>query len=155
MVPGFEEGQTASVLFRGEVVGVIGKIDAGVQSAFGLKAPCYAFELVAGPMLGQSVPAVNEISKFPEIRRDIALLVDREVTAAELRQTVHEAGGEALTKVRIFDVYQGKGIDNQRKSVGLGLTFQEPSRTLKDEEVAEAMASLVIKLEQTYQAQLR
>jgi phenylalanyl-tRNA synthetase beta chain len=155
VVPGFEEGQTASVLFRGEAVGVIGKIDASVQSAFGLKAPCYAFELVAAPMLGQSVPVVNEISKFPEIRRDIALLVDREVTAAELRQTVHEAGGEALTKVRIFDVYQGKGIDNQRKSVGLGLTFQEPSRTLKDEEVAEAMANVVTKLEQTYQAQLR
>ena len=155
VVPGFEEGQTASVLFRGEAVGVIGKIDAAVQSAFGLKAPCYAFELVAAPMLGRSVPIVNEISKFPEIRRDIALLVDRETTVAELRQTVHEAGGEALTKVRIFDVYQGKGIDNQRKSVGLGLTFQEPSRTLKDEEVAEAMAKVVAKLEQTYQAQLR
>ena len=155
VVPGFEEGQTASVLFRGEPVGVIGKIDAVVQSGFGLKAPCYAFELVAAPMLGQPVPVVSEISKFPEIRRDIALLVDREVTAAELRQTVHEAGGEALTKVRIFDVYQGKGIDNQRKSVGLGLTFQEPSRTLKDEEVAEAMAKVVAKLEQTYQAQLR
>jgi phenylalanyl-tRNA synthetase beta chain len=63
--------------------------------------------------------------------------------------------GSALSKLRIFDVYQGKGIDNQRKSVGLGLTFQDPSRTLKDDEVSDAMATVIQHLERTFQAQLR
>ncbi|MEK9820382.1 MAG: phenylalanine--tRNA ligase subunit beta, partial [Pseudomonadales bacterium] len=154
-VPGLEVGQAASVSLKGEIVGVIGRLSESVQAQFDLKAPCYGFELLAGPLLAHQVPRVGEISKFPEIRRDIAVLVDSDVSASDLRSAVTAVAGNALSKLRIFDVYQGKGIDNQRKSVGLGLTFQDPSRTLKDDEVAEAMAIVLQHLEQTFQAQLR
>jgi len=134
---------------------VIGRLSESVQAQFDLKAPCYGFELLVAPLLAHQVPRVGEISKFPEIRRDIAVLVDADVSASDLRSAVTAVAGSALSKLRIFDVYQGKGIDNQRKSVGLGLTFQDPSRTLKDDEVAEAMDTVIQHLEQTFQAQLR
>jgi len=154
-VPGLEVGQAASVSLKGEMIGVMGRLSESVQAQFDLKAPCYGFELLVAPLLAHQVPRVGEISKFPEIRRDIAVLVDADVSASDLRSAVTAVAGSALSKLRIFDVYQGKGIDNQRKSVGLGLTFQDPSRTLKDDEVAEAMAIVIQHLEQTFQAQLR
>ena len=154
-VPGLEVGQAATIFLKDEKIGVIGRLSESIQAQFDLKAPCYGFELLTTPLLAHQVPSVSEISKFPEIRRDIAVLVDLGVSASELRSAVTAVAGSALSKLRIFDVYQGKGIDNQRKSVGLGLTFQDPSRTLKDDEVSDAMATVIQHLERTFQAQLR
>jgi len=101
------------------------------------------------------VPTVQEVSKYPFVRRDIAILVARSVTATAVRSVIEMSAGDALLHLKLFDVYMGKGIDPNEKSVGLGLTFQHPSRTLTDEEINTAMAEVVQALASQLQAQLR
>ena len=95
------------------------------------------------------------LSKFPEVRRDLAVVVDQKVTAQTLLDAVKEAAGEFLTDLKIFDVYVGEGIDSHRKSVALGLTFQALSRTLTDDDIKQATDAVVNALVHTFNAELR
>ena len=101
------------------------------------------------------VPLYEEVSKFPEVRRDLAFYVDSELAASELMNCAESASGEYLIGLKLFDVYQPKDVDNKGKSVALGLTFQHPSRTLTDEEVNDSIESVVSKLKSSYGAELR
>lgn len=101
------------------------------------------------------VPFYEEVSKFPEVRRDLAFYVDGELAASELMSCAESASGEHLIGLKLFDVYQPKDIDNKGKSVALGLTFQHPSRTLTDEEVNHSIEKVVAKLKSSYGAELR
>jgi phenylalanyl-tRNA synthetase beta chain len=89
------------------------------------------------------------------VRRDLAVLVDREVPAQDLLGVIREAAGEWLTDLKLFDVYHGKGIDPHRKSLAVGLTWQHPSRTLNDDEVSIATQNILTSLEQRFNATLR
>jgi len=95
------------------------------------------------------------ISKFPAIRRDIAVVVDEKVTAAELVDAAASAAPVLIRSVRIFDVYQGKGIEAGLKSVALGLILQETSRTLTDEDADTVMSAVLRKMQQDFGAELR
>jgi phenylalanyl-tRNA synthetase beta chain len=97
----------------------------------------------------------KEISKFPEIRRDIAIFVDQTVPSQAIQDTIYEMGGELLRDVTIFDVYQGKGDTAPRKSIALALTLQHNSRTLVDEEVTDIVERIVVTLKQRFAAELR
>ncbi|WP_226664779.1 phenylalanine--tRNA ligase subunit beta [Microbulbifer aggregans] len=153
--PALHPGQCAQVLRNGEVVGVIGALHPTLQKAYDLPKAAYLFEL-SQDALGQSLlPAFTPLSKFPEVRRDLAILADVETPVGDLLKVAVEAAGEYLTDFNIFDVYQGKGIDFNRKSVAMGLTFQHPSRTLNDEEINAAVDAVVRELEQKYNASLR
>ncbi|WP_105104335.1 phenylalanine--tRNA ligase subunit beta [Microbulbifer pacificus] len=148
-------GQCAQVLRKGVAVGYIGALHPQLQQAYDLPKSTYLFELSLDG-LGQAViPSFSPLSRFPEVRRDLAVLADAETPVGELAQTAVEAAGEFLTDFNIFDVYQGKGIDFNRKSVAMGLTFQHPSRTLTDEEINAAVEAVVRQLEQKYNASLR
>ncbi len=85
-------------------------------------------------LLDGELPRFNSLSKFPESRRDLALLVDEKVAFADIRNLALQKGGEFLKAATLFDVYQGKGVEPGQKSIALGLTWQHPSRTLNDEE---------------------
>jgi phenylalanyl-tRNA synthetase beta chain len=95
------------------------------------------------------------LSKYPEVRRDLAVIVDKAVPASELMANVRASAGTYLTDLTLFDVYEGKGIDPKRKSLGLGLTFRDASRTLSDEDVNQAVDQVVDSLEKNYKAELR
>jgi phenylalanyl-tRNA synthetase beta chain len=95
------------------------------------------------------------VSRFPAIRRDIAVIVDDTVTAAELVAAVAEASPELIRDVRIFDIYRGERIEAGRKSVAIGLILQETSRTLTDDDADTAMAAAIAKLEDKFAAELR
>jgi phenylalanyl-tRNA synthetase beta chain len=95
------------------------------------------------------------LSKYPEVRRDLAFLFDQSVDAAEIVGCVESAANETLKNLKLFDVYQGKGIDPNRKSVALGLTFQDVSRTLTDEEINVSIGEIVAALEKNLDANLR
>jgi phenylalanyl-tRNA synthetase beta chain len=101
------------------------------------------------------IPSVQEVSRFPEIRRDIAVLVDASVTSNQLKLVVTDNAPEYFVDLKLFDVYTGKGIENNSKSIGLGLTFQHPSRTLKDDEVNSAMKQIVTAMKKQLNANLR
>jgi phenylalanyl-tRNA synthetase beta chain len=97
----------------------------------------------------------SELSRFPEVRRDLALIADKDVAAAAVLDVIRENAGEWLTDLRLFDVYQGKGIDPDRKSLAVGLTWQHPSRTLNDDEVNSTTQNILTSLEQRLNATLR
>ena len=94
-------------------------------------------------------------SKYPEVRRDLAVIVEQAVSAAEIVGCIQSTANETLRNLKLFDVYQGKGIDPTRKSVALGLTFQDVSRTLTDEDINDSVAEIVAALEQKLDASLR
>ncbi|SHE76622.1 phenylalanyl-tRNA synthetase beta subunit [Microbulbifer donghaiensis] len=148
-------GQCARIL-RGDVeVGVVGALHPQLQKKLDLPKAAFVFELSLEALGQARLPAFRPLSRFPEVRRDLALLIDADVPAASMVETAVEAAGETLTDLKVFDVYQGKGIDFNRKSVAMGLTFQHPSRTLNDDEINAAVDAVVGKLEQKYNASLR
>jgi len=150
-----QPGQAANIERDGVVVGCIGKLHPRVAKAFDLKKDVFVAEIDVDKMFAASVPSVKSISKFPAIRRDIAVVVDNEISVAELVRAVESAVPKLVREVRIFDVYRGQGIEAGRKSVALGLILQETSRTLTDEDADTAMNAAVQKLEQKYAAVLR
>ncbi|MCW8127102.1 phenylalanine--tRNA ligase subunit beta [Microbulbifer halophilus] len=153
--PALHPGQCARILRGDTEVGVVGALHPQLQKKLDLPKPAFVFELSLEALGEARLPAFQPLSKFPEVRRDLALLIDADVPAASLVESAVDAAGETLTDLRIFDVYQGKGIDFNRKSVALGLTFQHPSRTLTDEEINAAVDAVVGTLEQKYNASLR
>jgi phenylalanyl-tRNA synthetase beta chain len=154
-LPGLHPGQTAGITRLGETVGYIGALHPSVHARLGITASVYACEIELDAVLEGRLPAFTEISRFPEVRRDLAVIVDKSVSAAELMENVRTAAGTYLTDLRLFDVYEGKGIDPKRKSLALGLTFRDQSRTLGDEDVNLAIGQVIDLLEKNYKAELR
>ncbi|MGC5700457.1 phenylalanine--tRNA ligase subunit beta [Pseudomonas sp. NFXW11] len=153
--PALHPGQTARIERDGREVGYLGAIHPELAKSLGLDRPVYVFELVLGEVAQGRLPKFHELSRFPEVRRDLALLADRDVAASAVLDVIRENAGEWLTDLRLFDVYQGKGIDPHRKSLAVGLTWQHPSRTLNDDEVNSTTQNILTSLEQRLNATLR
>ncbi|MGP0173297.1 phenylalanine--tRNA ligase subunit beta [Pseudomonas sp. NCHU5208] len=148
-------GQTARIEREGHLVGFMGALHPELAKTLGLDQPVFLFELLLAEVATGRLPAFRELSRFPEVRRDLALLVDREQPAEAVLAAIREAAGEWLTDLKLFDVYQGKGIDPLRKSLAVGLTWQHPSRTLNDDEVSATTQDILTSLEQRFNATLR
>lgn len=148
-------GQCAAIYHSGELQGYIGALHPTLQQQLDLSKAVYLFEIKLASVLQASVPAFTPLSKYPEVRRDLALLMDRHISAEELLTAVNNQAGEHLIDLKVFDVYTGKGIDPQRKSVALGLTFQHPSRTLTEDEISAFIGNVVLHLETKFAATLR
>ncbi len=127
-------------------VGWIGELHPALTRELGFAQPPILFELDFRAALRIERPRAQEISRFPQVRRDIAVVVDDTVTLSALRDRVTLVASSLLREVRIFDVYRGSGVEQGRKSVALGLIFQEISRTLTDQDVDRAVASIVADL---------
>jgi len=153
--PTLHPGQSAKITRGEDFVGYVGALHPQVMTELGLQGPVFLFELVLDKVLEAKVPEFSELSKFPEVHRDLAVIVDQEINAEQLLEDVREKAGDCLTDLTLFDVYQGKGIDTHRKSIALGLTLQHASRTLKDEEVNETVDRIVTSLKDQFNATLR
>ncbi|MDY0068417.1 MAG: phenylalanine--tRNA ligase subunit beta [Porticoccaceae bacterium] len=153
--PALHPGQSAALWRGAELVGHLGRLHPGVQKQLDIDHPVYLFELRLAPLRQAAVPRFREISRFPGVRRDIAVLVDEAVPAQALLDAVRGAAGDLLSELRIFDVYQGKGVETTRKSVAMSLTFQDESRTLNEAEIAAAMDAVVAALNDKFQGTLR
>jgi len=153
--PALQSGQTANIVRGNDVVGVIGKLDPRIAKTFDLDKGAILFELNAELAFATVVPGASEVSKFPMIRRDIAVIVEEKISAASLVAAVESVAPELIRMVKIFDVYQGPGIEAGLKSVALGLILQETSRTLTDDDADAAMSAAVRKLQQEFAAVLR
>ncbi|WP_442113596.1 phenylalanine--tRNA ligase subunit beta [Pseudomonas sp. NUPR-001] len=153
--PALHPGQTARIERDGREVGFLGAIHPELAKTLGLDRPVFVFELVLGEVAEGRLPKFSELSKFPEVRRDLALVAGRDVASSSVLEVIRDNAGEWLTDLRLFDVYQGKGIDPDRKSLAVGLTWQHPSRTLNDEEVNTATQNILTSLEQRLNTTLR
>ncbi|MFR0672106.1 phenylalanine--tRNA ligase subunit beta [Enterobacterales bacterium AW_CKDN230030176-1A_HGKHYDSX7] len=153
--PALHPGQTARIERDGKEVGYLGALHPELAKTLGLERPVFAFELILGEVTEGRLPAFSELSRFPETRRDLALIAGRDVSASAVLETIRAHAGEWLTDLRLFDVYQGKGIDPDRKSLAVGLTWQHPSRTLNDDEVNATLQTILTSLEQGLNTTLR
>ncbi|HEY5718601.1 MAG TPA: phenylalanine--tRNA ligase subunit beta [Motiliproteus sp.] len=153
--PALHPGQCARIERDGELVGYLGALHPSHCQALDLNGPVYLFELALAPVRQGLLPSFAPLSKYPETRRDLAFVVDDGVAVAELLALVREQGGEWLTNLTLFDVYAGEGIENGKKSLALGLTWQHPSRTLTDEEINSVFSAIVTSAQQRCGAVLR
>ncbi|MEL0635667.1 phenylalanine--tRNA ligase subunit beta [Marinomonas sp. TI.3.20] len=148
-------GRSADVFVDGEFVGILGELHPQLSKTLGANQPLYVFDIALAAVIDAKLPEYKAISKFPEVRRDLALLVDRSVPVADLEKVISETAGEAFKGVLVFDIYQGQGIDETKKSVALGLTWQHPSHTLSDEEVNNSVETIVAALAEKLGAVVR
>ncbi|GGY44013.1 phenylalanine--tRNA ligase beta subunit [Bacterioplanes sanyensis] len=148
-------GQCARIEKDGKSVGWIGALHPQAQKALDLKHAVYLVEIDLDAVQQRRVPAFGELSKFPEMRRDLALVVSQAVAVDDVFSAIRSVAGEYLTNLTLFDVYVGKGIDPDRKSLALGLTWQHPSRTLTDEEVNDSVDAVLAHLKESVGATLR
>lgn len=148
-------GQTAVLTQNGNQVGFLGALHPIALSTLGLSSAVYVAEIDLKSVLNSELPQFSDISKFPEVRRDLAVVVDKNVASAQLMENVRGVAGSYLTDLRLFDVYEGKGIDPKRKSLAFGLTFRDQSRTLSDSDVNNIMDQVIDLLEKNYKAELR
>lgn len=153
-------GQSATIEKRDadgnwQAVGLIGALHPSVQKQLGIRQSLLLVQIDLAAVREVAVPKFRELSRFPEMRRDLALVVGQDVQVEQVLEGIRGAAGEYLTKLNLFDVYVGKGIDPDRKSLALGLTWQHPSRTLTDEEVNDSVSSVLAHLEESLGATLR
>ncbi|MEQ6917556.1 phenylalanine--tRNA ligase subunit beta [Halomonas aquatica] len=153
--PALHPGQCARILHRGEEAGWIGTLHPGVRAKLGLKVDALLFEVRLDALTQGEVPAFTPLSRHPEVRRDLAFLVDEALPVQSLLDTIRSQAGEWLVESHLFDVYQGKGVSEGHKSVALGLTWQHPSRTLNDEEINQLVDAIVAESRQHLGAELR
>lgn len=132
--PTLHPGQSAEVVMAGQVIGRVGLVHPQLQAQVDVP-PVFVFELFSEAVLAKAQRRHQGVSKFPQVRRDLAVVVERKVPAAALLQTVREAVGDKLVDVRLFDVYEGEGIDSNEKSLALGLTLQSQTTTLSEEDI--------------------
>ena len=154
--PALHPGQSASLVDeRGAVQGWLGVLHPQLAHELQLEQNVLVFEVSFNIIAGGGMPVFRALSKFPAVRRDMAVIVAEAVSAQDLLDMVREAAGERLQELQLFDVYRGKGIDSGKKSIALGLTFQDFSRTLTDSEIDALMERILAHLQDKLGATLR
>ena len=153
--PALHAGQCAQITLDGEPVGYMGTLDPRLQRQLDLNDKVFLFELKLSAISIAAIPAFEPLSRYPEVGRDLALVVDRQLAVGEIETCLRELAGEFLTELRIFDVYQGDKIENDKKSVAIGLTWQHPSRTLDESDINAIIDRCVKGLQDKFNASLR
>jgi phenylalanyl-tRNA synthetase beta chain len=153
--PALHPGQTASVECDGQPVGLLGMLHPSLATRLDIIGNAFLFELELAPLSLGALPRHAPISRFPAIRRDIAILVDESVTYAAVADSIRAAETELLRDVVLFDVYTGKNIESGRKSLALGLILQASSQTLTDDVIEVTVGRILGRLSSDFGAQLR
>jgi phenylalanyl-tRNA synthetase beta chain len=153
--PALHPGQTARLLRDGKPVGWLGRLHPEVERRLDLTYSALVFEIETESGLEARVPRFAGISRFPAVRRDLAVLVAEAVPVQALLDTVRASAGALLTDLVVFDIYRGKGIAEGFKSVAIGLNLQDISRTLTDVDTDAVVAQVVTDLEREHSATIR
>ena len=148
----FHPYQTAYISVNNDIVGIIGKLHPNVS-----KDAAFVMEINLDKLLSKKVGKMKfkEISKFPSVKKDIAVIVDKEKTSGEVAMAIKKGAGSLLTNVELFDVYTGLNIDENKKSLAYALTFEDSKKTLTDEEINKEMEKIVEFLNKKIGAELR
>ena len=147
-------GQSAEILVDGQSIGYFGRLHPSLEEDLDLSVTWVA-ELDQLAVLQTYVSNFTELSRFPSVRRDIAVLINDKINISEIQQLIVKTGGELLDSTWLFDVYTGQGVEEGKRSLAFALLWQHPSRTLEDAEIKSGMDNILQVLESTYQATLR
>lgn len=145
-------GKTATISVNNDNVGMIGRVSPVIS-----KDEIYVMEINLDKLLDKKVGKMKykEISKFPSVKKDIAILVDEKITAQDLQKAIKSSGGRMLQNSEVFDLYTGKGIPEGKKSIAFSIELADTSKTLTDEEVTECMTKITENLNTKFGAELR
>lgn len=140
----FHPGQIAEISVNNDVVGIVGRIHPSVE-----KEAVYVMEINLDKLLAKRVGKMKfkEISKFPTIKKDIAVLVSKDKTSKDIETLIKKKAGKLLLDIKVFDVYEGKNIDENKRSIAYSLTFGTPDRTLNDDEINSILDNIIKDLE--------
>lgn len=136
-------GQTAEISVNNDIVGIVGKIHPSVE-----KEDVFVLEINLDKLLSKKVGKMKfkEISKFPTIKKDLAILVNKDTTSKDIETLIKKQAGKLLLDIKVFDVYEGQNIEKDKKSLAYSLTFGATDRTLNDEEISEIMEKIIANL---------
>lgn len=150
-------GKTALFKKGRDVIATVGEVHPAVLSAYGITKPVYIFELDATIVMKYMAKDLKykALPKYPATSRDLAMLVDVDVNAADIEKAMTKAAGQNLTQITLFDVYTGKQVEEGQKSLAFSLTFQSNDKTLTDAEIDPAIEKIVAKLQKDFNANLR
>lgn len=150
-------GKTALFKKSRDVIATVGEVHPAVLSAYGITKPVYIFELDATTVMKYMAKDLKykALPKYPATSRDLAMLVDVDVNAADIEKAMTKAAGQNLTQITLFDVYTGKQVEEGKKSLAFSLTFQSNDKTLTDAEIDPAIEKIVAKLQKDFNANLR
>lgn len=148
-------GQSAQIIKNGNSLGYVGAVHPKLQKSLDLNGPVYLFELCLEHTVEGQVPHFSEVSRFPEVRRDLAMEVNSELPFKEIETVVKQNAGSDLVDLNVFDVYAGSNLGAGQKSIGLGLVWQRVDRTLNDDEIGQIFDQIVSALSEEFGARLR
>lgn len=153
--PALHPGRAAKVLLDGKEIGCLGEVHPEWVQKYDLPQAPVVFELDFSTVMAVKVPSYNEVSKFPAVIRDLAVVVDHGLALQSLLDGLNGQKNSLIKDIQLFDVYAGKGVAENKKSLALRIVMQDTQRTLLDSEVDAAVQQLVSCLEQAFGAQLR
>ena len=148
----FHPGQTAEINVNGENVGIVGKIHPSI-----CKDAVYVMEINLDKLLAKKVGKMKykEISKFPNVKKDVAFVMDKNISSCEIEKVIKKAGGKLLTNIEVFDVYTGENIGKDEKSIAYSLTFNDSKKTLTEDEVTTIFTKIISSAEKLENVKLR
>jgi len=153
--PALHPGRAARVMLGGTPIGWVGELHPRWQQKYELPAAPVLFELDAAPILALELPRYSEVSRFPPVVRDLAVVVSESAPAQALLDELEASRPAVVQDIRLFDVYQGKGIPAGQKSLAFRVVMQDTAKTLTDGEADAAMAQLIRSLAAKFGARLR
>jgi phenylalanyl-tRNA synthetase beta chain len=148
-------GQSAAIYVETSLVGYLGALHPQFEKSLGLNGRTFVFELSIEALGDKKLPKMQEISKFPANRRDIAIVVDDYVASGEIINCIEKFGANQLVGLNLFDVYKGKGIAEGKKSLAISLILQDKSKTLEETDIQAAVDEIVAELSDKFDASLR
>ncbi len=154
-LPCLRPGRTARILRGSTPIGWLGEVHPQLVRSLDLPANTYLYELELEPAFSSKQLKYIKISKFPSVRRDLAIVVDESVSLAVLQENVTVSAAGLLSELRVFDIYRGPGIETGRKSIALGLILQDSSRTLTDVDADAVVTSVMARLRDVLSASIR
>ena len=145
-------GRSCSIVINNEVIGYLGQVHPNIN-----KKELYVFELSLDKLININVRNIKfkEITKYPSVNKDIAFIVSKDTTSFDVMKIIKKVGGRLLTNIDVFDVYEGPNVGDNEKSIAYSLTFQDPMRTLNDEEVVTIFNKIISEVETQIGAKLR
>ena len=148
-------GQVAQINYNDQNVGYMGKLHPVVAKKIGLDSDTFVFELSLNELLQTDIPDFKGVSRFPAVKRDLAIIINTDVPANDVLQKVRLLHGSVLKEVVLFDVYSGKGVEEGKKSLALRVTLQSIDKTLTDDEVEQLIDNTLSALQNEFGAELR
>ncbi|MFD2046271.1 phenylalanine--tRNA ligase subunit beta [Ornithinibacillus salinisoli] len=156
IIPDMHPGRCATMSVNGQVIGFLGQLHPALEKKMDLKET-YVFDMNMDYVFNthENIPTYNQIPKYPSITRDIAFILDEDIKAGDVKEIIESTGAPLVKQVQIFDVYKGENLPEGKKSVAYNLLYQNPEKTLKDDEVEESFQKVIQTVNEIFNSYVR